>query len=173
MTEGIWIKNDIRAATKKDVTQIADIRINSRKEWYQWILSQEYLDSLTQSDERIQKYRDMIESNAFIFLVSEKQWIITWFLYGGRWRDTDDDKSREIYAFYVDPRYQRGWVWSDLFDEFCRGSGSKSIYLRTLPGSKWESFYKKKGWRISWNRRIEIWGDTYDEVRYSFKISPE
>lgn len=165
------LMNHIEDATKKDAKQIVDIRIRARKEWYQWIISQTHLDSLICSPKRIQKYKEIIESDTSIVLISKDQWVVNWFLYGGIWRDKKKTKLDEIYAFYVNPECQRKWIGSKLFNEFLKRSSSKSIYLRTLPWSKWESFYKKQWWKPSWKRKIEIWWGIYNEIRYSFEIA--
>lgn len=163
-------ESNIRDAVKLDAEQIANIRINARKEWYKWIISQEYLDSLVNNNERIQNYKDIIESKKNIFLVSEKKWVINWFVLWWTGRDEDYNNIDEIYAFYVDPKAQREWIWSSLFENFCNRSNSNLIYLWTLPWSKWESFYIKKWWEMSWIKQIEIGWKKYEEARYFFYI---
>ena len=158
----------VRLATMDDSKQISDIRIASRKEWYTWLIDQNHLNALETTQARLEKLKETIGFGDSLYLVYEENWAILWFLHWGKSRDSTDCKN-EIYAFYVDPNNQKKGIWTKLFTSFFDKCGNGNVYLWTIPGSKWESFYKKMGGVLDWEKDQEIGWKIYKEVRYSWK----
>ena len=164
-----WQVHYVRNALSEDANQIDEVHVASMKDWYQWIVDQSYLDSLQSKQSAIDRLKETIASNNEVFLVYEENWKVVWFIHWGKSRDQNTQYDNEIYSFYVNPSYQKKWIWTRLFTDFFEKSWNVPTYLRTLLWSKWESFYKKMWWIIDWEKEANIGGKTYKEIRYCRK----
>jgi ribosomal protein S18 acetylase RimI-like enzyme len=97
----------IRPATIKDVLPILLFKTKAQQEGYQGILDQAYLDALTVTPQRIQKFQQRIEK-CDVFLVYEEENSLKGFICGGI-ADIEEESPYlyEIGSFYVDPDRQR------------------------------------------------------------------
>ncbi|MDR3168189.1 MAG: GNAT family N-acetyltransferase [Candidatus Peribacteria bacterium] len=109
----------IRRATPADARQILDINIQARKDGYQGLIDQAYLDSREITLEKTQNVADNISNDTRFFLVYENgQYELQGFINGGLPRDEGINYAYEIYSFYVHPNHQRKGIGSLLWSAF-------------------------------------------------------
>lgn len=157
----------IRPAQPTDAEAIVSINVRGRKDGYQEIIDQTYLDSRSITPEKIEKSAEWIK-NAEILLVYEEDWRVLGFISGENARDENPPTERELSSFYVDPDYQRQGIWLQLFNAFKQAIGNISFYLWTLPWCKGEHFYEKHDWTCFGEKETEVGGKAYTEIWFLF-----
>jgi ribosomal protein S18 acetylase RimI-like enzyme len=109
----------IRFATPADAKRILDINIQARKDGYQGLIDQAYLDSREITPKKIQNVADNISDTSRLFLVYENDQLeLEGFINGGSPRDEGMAYDYEIYSFYVHPNHQRNGIGSLLWSAF-------------------------------------------------------
>jgi len=165
---------NIRPARKEDAKQIATIHIKARKDGYQGIIEQSYLDNKKVTLKQIQNITKYIINSTENYLVYEnKKGEICGFIDGGTPRDKNPQYPHEIYSFYVDPIHQKSGIWTQLFNAFQERIQHQPCYLWTLPWSRGDWFYSKYGGEICAQSTIDIGGKTYPLVCYAFDTNPK
>ncbi|MDR0606940.1 MAG: GNAT family N-acetyltransferase [Candidatus Peribacteria bacterium] len=136
----------IRLATSADAEQLLDINIKARKDGYQGLVDQAYLDSREVTPARIQAAIERISKNTRFFLVYENdQHTLLGFINGGIPRDEGMAYTYEVYSFYVHPHHQRTGIGSQLWSAFREKIHYQPFYLWTFAKSRGEQFYLKYG----------------------------
>lgn len=162
-------KFHIREVGEKDMEQICVIHARCWKENFKWIIDQKHLDNFGKDSK---KWRESIcekDSSTYSMFVYNKWWDVVWFIDWWLWDKEWFDF--EIYGFYVNPDFQREWVWGELWEYLMNSKNfkdKKSFYLRTLKDNiVWWNFYKKMWWKIVDEIKKDIGGKKYDLVCYA------
>jgi GNAT superfamily N-acetyltransferase len=149
--------------------QICDIHARCWKENFKWIIDQKHLDNFGRDPK---KWRESIcekDSSTYSMFIHNKWWDVVWFIDWWLWDKEWFDF--EIYGFYVNPDFQREWVWGKLWEYLLdskKFKDKKSFYLRTLKDNiVWWNFYKKMWWKIVDEIKKDIGGKKYDLVCYA------
>ena len=162
-------KFHIREVEKKDMEQICDLHARCRKENFKWIIEQDYLDKFGKEPDKWRKFISERDSSKYSMFVYDKWWKVVWIIDGWTWEKEWFDF--EIYGFYVNPDFQRDWVWRKLWEYLMNSKNfkdKKSFYLRTLKDNiVWWNFYKKMWWKIVDEIKKDIGGKKYDLVCYA------
>lgn len=159
----------IREAKKKDMEQICDLHARCWKENYKWIIDQRHLDNFGLNPEKWRKFINERDSAKYYMFVYNKWWKVLWIIDWWPWEKEWFDF--EIYGFYVDPNFQREWVWRKLWEYLMNSEAFKrknSFYLRTLKdNTSWWNFYKKMWWKIIDETKKKIGEKEYNLVCYA------
>ena len=62
-----------------------------------------------------------------------------------------DPRDGSIWALFIDPAYEGRGFGRSLLGQACttlRAAGCKRLWLKTLPGTRAQTFYLKAGWKI-------------------------
>lgn len=106
----------IRRATENDALGIAKVHIQSWKETYAGIVSQEYLDSLNVED-RLKLWKTSLSQNpngAPVFVALNNSEKIIGFASFGEERTGELNADAELYAIYILEKYKRGKLGTKL-----------------------------------------------------------
>ena len=160
----------IRKANIKDAKEIVKINMLGWKQTYKGIFPQKFLDDLNVDDEvSIKKSENKINEYA-VYEIDNK--IVGIVRYGKNKKDFDDSYG-EIYALYIDNRYQHQGIGTKLFkfaiDEL--KNNFKVVLVSTLIENSANAFYKKIGGNLIGNCEFILENNSYTENLYEFKIN--
>jgi len=122
----------IRKATRHDVPRIMEIRAGVRENRLR--------DPSRVTMEEVFWFID----NPGIFLWEENGCIAGF--------SASDPRTGNIFALFVDERYERRGIGKALFERACNvlmDAGCTRMWLTTWPGTRAERFYRKAGWRVT------------------------
>lgn len=168
----ITIKMKIRKYEHKDLPDVVRINTNCWKNNYEWIIDQDYLDSISY-EEKLEKWSKNPQiGNKWIALVAEDKWKVVGFVHWWESRDKDTNSDiNEIFAIYIDTNCQWLWVWQKLFNEFIKTTGRKEFYLRTLKENTQSTWFYKKMWWVEFKEQdYEFGWKTCKLVAYKWNI---
>ena len=164
----------IRNATKDDINQIVSIKVNGWKNAYIGIVSDEYLNNLSVSDEII-KYNNKYFLNDIY--VAEINGEIFGFC---RVYDYDSPKFEdkaidcEIREIYIRPDIKRMGIGGKLFNYVLssfKTKNKKKLYLGVFADNyKSRKFYEKFGGMLWKSGYLEIDGIKYSTVSYLYNL---
>ena len=160
----------IRKANIKDAKEIVKINMLGWKQTYKGIFPQKFLDDLNVNDEvSIKKCENKINEYAVCEIDNKIVGIVR---YGKNKKDFDDYYG-EIYALYIDNRYQHQGIGTKLFkfaiDEL--KNNFKVVLVSTLIENSANAFYKKIGGNLIGNCEFILENNSYTENLYEFKIN--
>jgi len=161
----------VRHAKPNDAARIAEINIISWEDTYRGLMPDEIIDNRKLNAERILHYKEKIEEGKNTVLVYEnEQGIITGYLWAGKARDNDIKLFDELYAFYVDPKYQGNGYGTKLINKFKTIVKDKHFYLYMLKNNKTHDFYVKVGGveMKDYTKTMQIGNSKIEEVLYKF-----
>ena len=158
----------IRKVEEKDMIQICDLHARCWKENFKWIIQQSHLDSFGRNPEKWRNFINEQDSSKYSMFVYDKWWKVVWIIDWWDWKKEWFDF--EIYGFYVDPNFQREWIWRKLWEYLLNSENfrdKRSFYLWTLKDNVvWWNFYEKMWWKIIEEKREKIGENEYDLVCY-------
>ena len=135
----------IRPAIEKDASALATINVLGWKTAYRGLIPDDFLDTLSVTEQRIQKFANHILETK-IFLVAEDESGVVGYLSGGKTRNADLPYPYEIYTFYVHPEAQRQGIGTVLINAFKKKIKGASFCVYTLDGNTHAiRFYQKNG----------------------------
>ena len=162
--------SNIRKATVDDALSISQISVDTWKKTYEGVLPYELLTSRKVDEKRINSWKKNILNSDYTVLVYEDKKICG-YLWGGKKRD-DIDVPYEIYAIYVNPKYQRSGIGQALIREYKKHINNQPFYLYMLKGNVSASaFYKKMGGKENahYNRKLSVGEYNIEEEIYIFE----
>ncbi len=160
----------IRKAIVDDALIISEISVDTWKKAYDGLLPQELLAGRKVDEKRINSWKENILNSDYTVLVYEDEKICG-YLWGGKKRD-DIDVPYEIYAIYVNPKYQRAGIGQALIKEYKKQINNQPFYLYMLKGNVSASaFYKKMGGKENklYNRELSVGAHNIEEEIYIFE----
>ena len=158
----------IRCAAETDRLDIGRIYCRAWQAAYRGLVSDEFLDSLT--DEGCAPPPGRIaDGNCLVF---EKEGAAVGLVNFGPGRDGDE--MAEIRSIYVLPGCWRGGIGAELLKSAMvelKSRGYRRVFLWTVEGNaRARSFYQKQGMQHTGFRDIEIAGRALKECRYEMEI---
>lgn len=135
----------IRPATTDDSETISDINLICWKTAYRGILDDTILDNLSQTPERVERFKKGIQTIP-VYLCAVCQNTVVGYIAGGKPKDSSLPYPFEVYYLYVLPDYQGQGIGSRLIHEFSHQIKGDDFCLYVLDGNqKALAFYQKHG----------------------------
>lgn len=165
----------IRPAQPQDSLAVAKVHVRSWQVGYQYLLPQDYLDSLNPED-RASRYdfanTDPARPKTFVAVEGE---VISGFVTISTAIDVDTSGCGQLSALYVDPDRWRRSVGSRLLVHAhaqLSAAGCRQAVLWVLAGNdRAERFYQHHGWVADGNRRRDlVWNIAIDELRFRTRL---
>ncbi len=168
------MKAKLITAKEKMAEKIAKVHIDTWKNAYKGIISDEYLQSLSVK-QRVQKYKfrkNLAEGQQFFALKLKREIIGLLFLIvnaGG-----DGKNKGEISAIYLSPAHWDKGYGSQMMEyavDYFAKQNCDEIFIWVLEQNmRAINFYKKFGFTFDGNQKTIVLGKKLKEVRYSKKL---
>ena len=162
----------IRAGTKADAEQIADIHVRAWRWAYRGHVPDALLDSLSVSD-RVEAWRSSLQqSDRSRVWVAQAEGRLLGFVSAGACRDEDAQPGTgELYAIYVEPSRVHTGLGRRLFEtatDWLESEGFRAATLWVLDSNtRARGFYEAAQWMLDGSTKIDTWGGfSLHEVRY-------
>lgn len=154
----------IRQAEAYDIESIAEIKVSGWQSAYRGIVDDEYLDSMSVSEQIINLQNYSLET----IFVAEKDNEILGFC-------RISETNSEIREIYVKPSVKRMGIGSKLFNyalDHFEQLGKEKLYLGCFKENyNARKFYEKMGGVSATEEDIEVDGKCYPMVSYVFNLS--
>jgi ribosomal protein S18 acetylase RimI-like enzyme len=158
-----------------DIKSVVDLTIRSWRASYNNILDPKLLYNL--SDEQFINGRKIILANpeCLCLIAKDIHGKILGFSDAGRKMHASiEDKEGEIYAIYIDEKYQRqniGYSLVMMQKQWLKSQGYNKLIIWTLKlNTKARAFYEKLGGHPTSERVKNIFGNEYPEIQYSWAL---
>lgn len=158
----------VRVAEPKDIKGISQVHVNSWRETYAGIVSENYLASLS-IEKRIPVWTKIVSDREIITFVAELDGEIVGFVSGGPPQEPHHGVQSELAAIYLMKKAQKLEIGKKLFQTFIaeiKARGFKDMYLWVLRENPTANFYKKMGGLFRTSTDIEIGGAKLPEDMY-------
>lgn len=161
----------IRKANPEDAKVILDINIKSWKDTYKNVFSEDYLNHLCSDPNdyanAIKKNQQKIKDNNNFYVAIVKDKIIGFCSFGASKKDIKP-LAGEIYALYVDKKYQGLGIGKALFNQVKQELSQKynEIIVSCLVKNDANAFYKKMNCTKIGNCNFVLDGNNYEENLY-------
>jgi len=166
----------LRRAVPGDELAVAGVHVRSWQKAGRGLLPDQYLDELRPEDRAARYSFGDDEPGRPVTVVAVDQDVVRGFVTIGPSRDTDRERSGELFALYVDPDSWGLGIGRALMNEargrLTRLSFEEAILWVLVGNERAERFYRVDGWLLDGARRLdEVHGVTVDEVRYHRMLS--
>ena len=165
----------IRNATKDDIAQIADIKINGWKNAYIGIVDEAILNDMS-VDKEIYSYNNKYSLNDIF--IAEIDGEILGFCRVYDYENSpyvDKEIDCEIREIYVRPDIKRMGIGSKIFKyvlQYFKRKGKIKLYLGVFEDNyKSRNFYEKMGGTLGKKDKLEIKGKLYSTVSYTYNLN--
>ncbi|MGK0297433.1 MAG: L-amino acid N-acyltransferase YncA [Gammaproteobacteria bacterium] len=159
----------IRKATEGDAAGIANVHINSWREAYSKVLSNEYLVDLPlEFNDRYELWMEVTAVATHPTYVAEDQkYGIIGFVSGGNARDEKYDGYAEVYSIYLLQKFHRNGtgykLLKSLFSDFSTTDYSKA-YVWVLNDKTYTGFYERSGAIKTNDAKVDVIDDINIEL---------
>ena len=163
----------IRDAVASDAAAIAKVRTQTWQSAYRGIISDEYLDNMSEIgfEEKIRNVLSSQNSGEIHKVAQMENGDTVGWVAGGRERGGNPDYDGEIYALYVLPEYQNNGIGRDLVKYTAcdlKKCKMKSILIWMLDGNSARGFYEHLGGMEVSSKSVEIAGAVLKEVAFGW-----
>lgn len=161
---------NIRAAKPGDEKSIAQVIIDTWKDAYQGIVSQDFLDSLTTEKHEALLTQQIAENTQIIYVMESEDDQILGMISGGV--DRSEKYDCEIVAIYIGRDHQKCGIGKRLFSECVnafRTRGYKTMIVWTFEDNKDRGFYDKMGGVVGEHTQHLIGDEELPLVGYVWK----
>lgn len=165
----------IRNATKEDIAQIVNIKINGWKNAYIGIVDEASLNDMS-VDKEIYSYNNKYSLNDIF--IAEINGDILGFCRVYDYENSpyvDKEIDCEIREIYVRPDIKRMGIGSKIFNyvlQNFKNKGKNKLYLGVFEDNyKSRNFYEKMGGTLGKKDTLEINGKTYSTVSYTYNLN--
>lgn len=164
----------IRIAELTDAPNIAKVNIDTWKNTYQGIVSDEYLNNLSyeQREQAIKNIINIDNDKKFVYVAEDNRDGVIGFISCGKERENDKIYAGEIYAVYILKKFQNLGIGKLLFNcaiEILEEDNLIPIIVWALEENKYAcNFYEVMGGRKIKERYIHIGNQKIKEVAYGF-----
>lgn len=167
----------IRTATPKDIKDIATIHVTAWQVAYKGLIPQSYLDKLS-IPKREQAWSNILTNSNTYTIVHEINGAVVGFANFGHTRDKDKNKNvtGEITSIYLNPRYWRKGLGTQLFEvilEEMKNQEFTEVTLWVLDTNQTAcNFYQKMGLKPDGSTKLDI-RENFElrEIRYSINFA--
>ena len=163
----------IRKASIADAKAIAIVNINSWKETYKGIVSDDYLEKMD-LEIRIPRWKDGLsktDKHLWNFVALDEKNQVVGFISGGKARK-NIDFSGELYAIYLLRAHQKKNIGFKLTKTLCeefKKANLLNMYVGVLKDNDSKGFYTKYGAKFLFEENIEIGDKSYKEEFYGWR----
>jgi len=168
-------KITIRFAIPEDARGIAKVHVDVWRSRYKGIVPGDFLDNLSY-EKRESNWKKILEKqdrDSMDFVATDEIGQIVGFSTVGPGRDKDIEFDGELWAIYLEDRFQGQGIGRDLFlasANWLKQKGYNSMYVWVLTENPTVNFYKKMGGKLISKKQIEI-GKMLDEVSLGWSLS--
>jgi len=168
------MKYNIREATFKDAEWIAKVHIQSWREAYAWIISEEYLANMS-LDKRIETWQEVLSKKkemSWDFVVETKEKEIVGFLSWWKARTEIENYKWELYAIYTLNVHQwnnLGYLLTRKLCTILKENGVFNMLVLVLENNKAKDFYIKYGAKFLKKIDEKVWTQDVVEEYYWWK----
>jgi ribosomal protein S18 acetylase RimI-like enzyme len=163
----------IRSATPKDSVDVARIQVETWRSTYSGIISARHLNGLSVQKSAQYWEAAILRAEAGKFLlVVESEGAPRGFLAGGPIREPIGEFTGEVYALYIEERYQKRSLGKAIFAaglERLKELGMPGVAVWVLKDNPSFHFYEKMGGKLLGEMEVEIGGEAYIESGYGWK----
>lgn len=142
--------------TSLDAKRLKEIHISAYQKSYRGYLPDEYLDSLSITEEVVQKTALYIEKTECYFVEENDEKIAFAYLLD----ETGEKDVFELMAIYVHPDFQRQGVGRFFVSELIKikkQKGFKKVILWTIKDGPAVGFYEKIGFKLDKAKESKFW----------------
>ncbi len=134
----------IQNARLSDAPQIAEINMLCWQKNYRGIVADEFLDAMTLTPKRIERFQEQIKESDFYFCALKHNQIVGYL--SAKKIKNKTPAPYEILYFYIHPDFQHQGIGQKLFACFKEKINFQPFYLYMLDGNKQgQKFYQKRG----------------------------
>ena len=159
----------IRKAVEKDAISIVDININEWKNTYKNTFKDDFLNTLEDKRmESIEKCKNKISK----YIVCEINNLVIGFLRYGPNKKGYSNNYGEVYALYIDSKYQKNGIGRKLLEYSFNilKNNYDYVLISTLKHNPANLFYKRCGGKLIDTCYFKIDNDKYEENIYLFEM---
>lgn len=164
----------IEQALEQDIEGIAYVHTESWKTTYRGLISDEFLNPITQ-ERGIKQWSGVFSSFAKddrIAVAKEGERVVG-FAHGGACRETELGYGGELYSIYILKEYQRmglgQQLMGDIMNHLC-AINYKSMMAWVLEGNPSLEFYLRMGGTPFMNKEIRIGTETKSEIAIGWSL---
>lgn len=164
----------IRVADLDDVSEIADVHIQSWNSTYRGIVADDFIDNMShsRSEERWSTILSDESKLSLVNVATNETDRIVGFAVGGHERNGDPNYDSELYAIYLLKGYQGQGIGRQLVSSITRGLMGRSISSMLVWALKdnhpAREFYMSLGGKAYRERIVEIGGVGYPDIAYGW-----
>lgn len=165
----------IRAAKLEDAKQIARVMVDTWRTTYPGIVADSFLQSLCYQEREV-RWRELLgltEAGERYTYVAEEEGLVIGYISGGAERNGQDpDYAGEIYAIYIDQRFQSRGIGRQLVTALAKSlvaAGLTSMLVWVLAENPARAFYERLGGRAIRESLFHIGNEALDEVAYGWR----
>ena len=165
----------LREATFEDIEEVAQLHINSWHETYAGIISQNYLENMKNKlDKRIERMKNEFDLRTMIVAVLNDEIVgFSEFVFSNEFSN-DLDIDCELCGLYIKNGYKNLGIGSKIFEYVTNSFKSENKKKMGLWCMKENEpailFYKKKGGKITKEKRFTIENEEYIEVALVYDL---
>lgn len=163
----------ISLAVLEDAPAIAKVHVDTWRSQYAEIVSQDYLDNLSYEKREVMWSRLLSapEPCWHLFVLKNVNGKVIGFSCGGKNRSDTSQYEGEVYAIYLDKKYQGKGLGKKLMSKTLsqlRADGFKSCSLWVLERNTTRKFYEIMGGKPVGEKMADIGGVQYKEILYGW-----
>lgn len=159
----------IRKALEKDAYSIAKVHVESWKQTYKGIISDDILSKLA-VDERAKLWENSLgdpKNEDIVYVAEDEKGSVIGFASGGKNRSSENEYQGELYAIYLLNQYHGNKIGFNLFKRIIielYNKDIKSLMVWVLNDNPTIKFYKKLGGKPIKNKQIKFGNDNLEEL---------
>ena len=167
----------IRKATPLDIDSVARLHVNSWKDTYSGIVSDEHINNMINNiDKRIGRMKNEFNLRTMVVAtINDKIVGFAEYIDSNKY-SSDYDVDCELCGLYIDKDYKGKGIGTKLFnyvaDSFASMGKEKMIVWcleRNTPAIKFYMLVRKWA-KIAFMRKIEIGNKTYNEIGFTYDL---
>ena len=165
----------VRRATAADISEIAQVYVDTWRSTYRGIVPKDYLDALDPVERAGKWEEELSRDDAYVF-VAENEGVICGFISGGILRDGIDVAAQnydaEIYTLYVLAAAQGRGAGRQLMRALAHSvaqAGLHQLVVWALEKNPWRRFYERLGGKRVAQKMIEIGGAQLSDIAYGWQ----
>lgn len=165
----------IRPVEKADLDTVAKIKVETWNNSYKGIVDNIYLEKMNYK-KTANKWLKNFNNENFIVAVADDQ-IMGFCRYGNRIDEIDrfKDYDGEIYAIYIDKRFQRQGIGNKMVEYACnelKKQNKNKILIWCLKDNlNARKFYERINGKVLGFKNSNIGGKEYNEIAYGYYLN--
>jgi GNAT superfamily N-acetyltransferase len=160
-----------RNGTVEDAPAIARVNIETWQISFRGIVPQAFLDAMNLSQRVSGLARRFSKAGYDLIVAEDDKGRIVGFCDFGPPRESRWSYDTELYSIYVEADWQKKGVGTELFERTVArivDKGGRSMFVRVLEASPFQSFYAQRGGRMVDREDNQIEGQAFDYIIYGW-----